>query len=59
MVREAEGGGVSKKSVWQSSNRIAVIKNRIKTATAPSPDDFINTHGCQKIADEMKSYIPT
>lgn len=58
MVKEAEGGGAVKESVRQSSNRIAEIKARMKTATLPSPDDFFNAPGRQTIAEEMKSYIP-
>ncbi len=59
MVKGVEGGGISKESIRRSSRRIAEIKGRIKTATAPSPDDFFNAPERQIVAEEMKSYIPT
>ena len=59
MVKGVEGGGISKESIRRSSRRIAEIKGRIKTVTAPSPDDFFNAPERQIVAEEMKSYIPT
>ena len=57
MVQGVDRGDISEEAVQQSSNRIAKIKSRIKSASLPSPDDFFKTHSCQTIADEMKTYI--
>lgn len=59
MIQGTERGDISKARIDQSSRRIAKIKNRIKITATPIPTERFKTLDCQKIADKMKSYIPS
>jgi beta-N-acetylhexosaminidase len=56
LIKGVDNGNISKDNVLKSSDRIARIKNKLKTTRPHKLDDF-SSRQCHQIAAKMKSFI--